>query len=123
MLQRASQNGRWIRMNQQGGREAQAAVGPRRWGLRAHMGLLALAPLFMVIPTQGKMLIVPIAPAEPGASLVWSSRAGALTMGPGALPGSVLVNATASQLWLPALRNGAVLMRSNATACGTPLER
>jgi hypothetical protein len=111
-----------MRINEQKRREARAADGPGRWGLLVHMGLLALVPLLMVVPTQGKMLIVPLASSAPGASLVWASRAGALLMGPGPLPGSVLVDATAGQLWLPALSNGAVLLRSNATTCGTSVE-
>jgi hypothetical protein len=112
-----------MRLNEQDGRGGQAAARkPQRWGLVAHLGLLALVPLLMVVPTQGKMFIVPLAPTPPGASLVWASRAGARLMGPGPLPGSVLVDATASQLWLPALRNGAVLLRTNAMTCGPPLE-
>lgn len=87
-----------------------------------HFGLLALVPMLLLVPTQGKMLIVPVAPATQEASLVWATQAGARMVGPGPLPGSVLVDATAGQLWLAALSHGALLVRSQGAGCGSTVE-
>lgn len=93
-----------------------------RLGLHVHCVLLALVPLILLVPTQGTMLIVPVAPATQEASLVWATRAGARMIGPGPLPGSVLVDATAGQLWLAALSHGALLVRSEGVGCRSTVE-
>tara|TARA_R110002072_G_scaffold292544_5_gene461377 strand:- start:4765 stop:4974 length:210 start_codon:yes stop_codon:yes gene_type:complete len=69
------------------------------------------------------MLIVPLSPTTQEASLVWSTQAGARMIGPGPLPGSVLVDAAAGQLWLAALSNGALLVRSEGGGCIATLEK
>lgn len=94
------------------GVEAPGRDNQRRLGLLVHCGLLALVPMILLVPTQGTMLIVPVMPATQEASLVWATRAGARMLGPGPFPGSVLVDATAGQIWLAALSNGALLVRS-----------
>lgn len=96
--------------------------GAGRLGLLVHCGLLALVPIILLIPTQGTMLIVPVAPTTQEASLVWATQAGARMIGPGPFSGSVLVDTTAGQLWLTALSHGALLVRSEGTGCIATLE-
>ncbi len=100
----------------------QTAASSRRYGLIGHIGLLALVPAILLIPVQGMMLIVPVAAIAEEESLVWATRAGARVIGRGPLPGSVVVDATLGQLWLPALGHGALLIRSDGAGCGANLE-
>lgn len=102
--------------------ETRGSKSPRRLGMLLHLGLLALVPLVLLVPTQGTMLIVPVAPATQEASLVWLTQTGARVIGPGPMPGSVLVDAAAGQLWLAALSHGALLVRSEGAGCVSTVE-
>lgn len=104
------------------GVETRGSNNPRRFGVLTHFGLLALVPMILLIPTQGTMLIVPVAPATQEASLVWATQAGARMIGPGPLPGSVLVDAAAGKIWLAALSHGALLVRSQGAGCVSTVE-
>ena len=108
--------------NRQDRVEILASNARSRMGARMHFGLLALVPILLLVPTQGTMLIVPVAPAPQEVSLVWATQAGARMLGPGPLPGSVMVDATAGQLWLAALSHGALLVRSQGAGCVSTVE-
>lgn len=87
-----------------------------------HWALVALAPAAVLVPTQGRMLVIPIIPASTETSLGWASKAGARMIGPGSGSGSVLIEAKLAEVWLPALTHGAVLIPAQLGGCGASTE-
>ena len=81
-------------------------------GLVASVAVIAIAP-----PADGDILVIPVVPLGAEQSLVWALQSGALAMGRGALPGSVVVRGARTPLLWPALSHGALLLNTRIAGC------
>lgn len=80
------------------------------------IALLALAP-----PARGQMLVVP-ADGDAGRVLGWAVAGGALGVGPGPLPGSLVVSGVRDSLAPLAWRHRALLIAARLPGCGPATE-
>jgi hypothetical protein len=80
--------------------------------LVAGTALLALAPA-----PDGLMLVAPLRPVTPGATVHWLLPTGALLAAPGPYPGSFVVEGSRAALLPAALANGAVLLSASFSGC------
>jgi len=91
----------------------------RRWGAFAHLLLVAIGSAFALAPpVEGVILIAPLLPGDPAASVGWARTAGALLIAPGPYAGSYVVKGSLAALLLPALSHGTLLIDARFAGCG-----
>ncbi|MEW9855013.1 hypothetical protein [Novosphingobium sp. M1R2S20] len=95
----------------------------KRWGNHIHFALVALAPAIVFLPDESRMLVLPLAPSSARASTAWLRESGAKLVGPGPVAGSFLIDAADGAPWLPAIRNGAILIRASWAGCGAATQQ
>jgi len=79
---------------------------------------------FVLSPTPGNAaLYLPLTGATTGEALAWSERAGVRLVGPGPLPGSLVVTGGNASLALSAMSGGALLISAPASLCGAPVQQ
>lgn len=91
----------------------------RFWQAVFQMLLLAIGSAFALAPpAKGAILIAPIVPGDPAASIGWARDAGAELVAPGPYAGSYVVKGSLATLLLPALSHGTLLITARFTGCG-----
>lgn len=90
-----------------------------RWllGLQAALALAILLASLGPAPGQAA-LYVPLATASQAQGIAWARRNGGALLGPGPLPGSLVIQARASANVLSAAAEGALLVSSPGPLCG-----
>ena len=80
---------------------------------------IAVAAVAFAPPSEGEMLLVPLAGQSADFTAVWATRAGARIVGRGPLPGSLAVRGRTRSLIGMAARHATLIVAAPPTACGT----
>jgi len=70
-------------------------------------------------PLDGAMIILPAVPGDGDATSRWVVSAGAVPVGTGPYPGSIVVRGPLSTLLLPSLAHGALPVTARFSGCGS----
>ena len=83
-------------------------------------GALVLLALLMAIGpgSAGTALYIPLSATSHAQGIAWTRHHGGTLLGPGPLPGSLIIHSDASGLTLAAAAQGALLIAVPATLCG-----
>ncbi|NIJ20742.1 hypothetical protein FHS95_002434 [Sphingomonas naasensis] len=79
---------------------------------------VALGAIDFAPPAEGQMLLMPLAGQGADSLAVWATVAGARIVGPGPLPGSLVVQGSAGTLAGAALRHATLIVAAPPAACG-----
>lgn len=90
-----------------------------RFGLVVQGTLVAATAALMLAPAaSGPMLVMPLVPGRPAATIHWLLPTGALLAAPGPYAGSFVVDGSRADLFPAALANGALLLTASFPGCG-----
>jgi hypothetical protein len=89
-------------------------------GLQAGLAVTALAAINLAPPQSGPILLLSATGMQQGQLLNLAMGAGALPLGPGPLPGSILVRGERRALALAALPAGVLVLAGSNRLCGRP---
>ena len=84
--------------------------------------VVAAAALMLLPAAEGLMLVVPLVPGRPAATIRWLLPTGALLAAPGPYAGSFVVEGSRAALLPAAMANGALLMTSRFSGCGAEIK-
>lgn len=86
--------------------------------LAAQIGAALLAPVALVLapPAVGAMLLVPLGQVN---AVVYARDHGALLLGAGAIPGSIVVSGKRARLLANPARTGMLVLAATPAGCGT----
>lgn len=98
---------------------SKAVKSRRRWETFGQGVLLAIGSAFALAPPiEGTMLVAPLLPGDPAASVGWVRAANARLIAPGPYAGSYVITGSLAALLLPALSHGTLLITARVAGCG-----
>ena len=88
--------------------------------IAGQMVLITAALLIGIAPqAEGTMLVIPIVPSAPGATMRWVAQAGGLLVVPARRGGALVVFGARASMVRAALRHGALIVRASGAGCTT----